>query len=120
MLWTEHNDDDLHNGRHSRVALATSTKSDSLQALLIEYGAHNIVAQRVDNDLILVLISGKIPGRLGRDLQVEVKKGGSEAEGGVSGDTSRPIVIQRQKAKTLAQYIAKQTNSLNTLGDDTR
>jgi len=113
MLWTEHNNDDLHNPRYSRNAPATNTKPESLQALRIEFGPYNIVAQRVDNELILVLISGKIPGRNGKDLQVEVEKSASEVQEATVGEDSRPITIQRQKAKTLAQYIAKQTKSVN-------
>lgn len=113
MLWTEHNNDDSHNPRYSRTAQATSTKPESLQALRIEFGAYNIVAQRVDNELILVLISGKIPGRHGKDLYVEVEKSANEVQDASVEEDSRPINIQRQKAKTLAQYIAKQTKSLN-------
>jgi len=113
MLWTEHNNDDSHNPRYARTAQAASTKPESLQALRIEFGAYNIIAQRVDNELILVLISGKIPGRHGKDLHVEVEKSASEAQEASSGEDSRPIAIQRQKAKTLAEYIAKQTKSVN-------
>jgi len=120
MLWTEHSHNDLHNLRYSRTVQATGTKPEALQTLLIEYGAFNIVAQRVDNDLILVLISDKIPGRLGRDLNVDVEKGASDAGDVSDRESSRPIVVQKQKAKTLARYIAKQTEGMNASNDDDR
>ena len=120
MLWTEHSHNDLHNLRYSRTVQATGTKPEALQTLLIEYGAFNIVAQRVDNDLILVLISDKIPGRLGRDLNVDVEKGTSDASDVSDRESSRPIVVQKQKAKTLARYIAKQTEGMNASNDDDR
>jgi len=117
MLWTEHSNDESYIPRYGRTVPAANAKPELLRALLVEYGAHNIVAQRIDNELILVLISGKIPGRNGRNLHVEIEKSGHESNEATVDDSSKLITIQRQKAQTLARYIAKQTKSLNAAAD---
>jgi hypothetical protein len=119
MLWDDHIDNnDMRNSRQSR---APESKSNTLQSLVIQYGPYNIIAQRIDADFILVLVSSQIPGRGHRDLLVHPIKGpepaafpdGDDHDAGKEQMT--PIVVQRRKARALAQYIGQQTNRQGAL-----
>lgn len=121
MLWSQHSVSESQHWRHNRNVHAAKAEVKPLQALLIEYGAYNIVAQRVDEELILVLISGKIPGRMDQDLVVNAEKDGDVSNGvenSGEGERMTPLGLQRQKAQTLAKYIAKQTKSMDGREDD--
>jgi len=114
MLWDDHIDNnDLRNSRQSRAA---ESKSNSLQSLVIEYGPYNIIAQRIDADFILVLISSPIPGRDRSDLLVHPIKGSESAglpdsdEHDAGEEQLTASVVQRRKARALAQYVRKQTD----------
>lgn len=120
MLWSQHSASESQHWRHSRNAHAPKHEANPLQALLIEYEAYNIVAQRVDEELILVVISGKIPGRMDQELAVNAEKSGdvddaAESEGS---EELTPLGLQKLKAQTLAKYIAKQTKSMDVPEDD--
>ena len=119
MLWDDHIDsNDMRNSRQSRAA---ESKSNILQSLVIEYGPYNIIAQRIDADFILVLVSSPIPGHERRDLLVDPIKGSEPAglpdaddhDGGEEQMT--PTVVQRRKARALAQYIGQQTRRQGAL-----
>jgi hypothetical protein len=80
--------------------------------LIIEYGEYNIVAQKVDANLILVLMSGAIPGCGSRELAVRAERDDEEdslQDGNVEENEMKPMELQRKKAKAMAQYIGKQT-----------
>ena len=121
MIWSEHNGEKLLKPRQSRAHQEDTSKSDMLQSLTIEYGPYNIIAQRVDAEHILVLISGQVPGRENNELLVQASKGDSNDES-ASGERAEAHVtamdLQRTKARTLAQYISKQTKDLYLSGED--
>lgn len=119
MLWDDHIDNnDMRNSRQSR---APDSKSNTLQSLVIEYGPYNIIAQRIDAEFILLLVSSPIPGREGRDLLVHPMKGPEPAglpdaaDRDAREDQMTPSVVQRKKARALAQYIGKQTSRQGAL-----
>jgi len=121
MLWDDHTDsNDMRNSRQSR---GPESKSNTLQSLVIEYGPYNIIAQRIDADFLLVLVSSPIPGRECKDLLVHPIKGPESAglpdtdDHDVGEEQMTPRVIQRRKARALAQYIGKQTNRQGALDE---
>ena len=119
MLWDDHIDsNDMRNPRQPR---GPESKSNTLQSLVIEYGPYNIMAQRIDADFILVLISSPIPGRDRSDLLVHPIKGPEltahlDDDGHDAGhEQMTPTVIQRRKARAMAQYIGRQTHRQGAL-----
>lgn len=119
MLWSDNNDEDMYNSRQSRGT--KSSRDGGLQSLIIEYGEYNIVAQKVDANLILVLMSGVIPGCESRELTVRAEWEDEElgqAEGDDEESEVKPMNLQRKKAKAMAQHIEKQTSQFKLPDQD--
>jgi hypothetical protein len=119
MLWSDNNDEDMYSSRQSRGT--KSSKDGSLQSLIIEYGEYNIVAQKVDANLILVLMSCAIPGCKNRELAVTAERDDEEdslPDDDLGQSETMPMNLQKKKARAMARHIGQQTSQFKLPDED--